>query len=75
MISVGEAVTRYTSELIRLIAQMSLGTGALVMICGTTAIHFIPTASPIRAGIACSTAPECGETPTLGGASTRHCKP
>lgn len=35
---VGEAVTRYTAELIRLIAQMSLGTGALVMIGGTTAI-------------------------------------
>jgi phospholipid/cholesterol/gamma-HCH transport system permease protein len=35
---VGDAVTRYTSELIRLIAQMSLGTGALVMIGGTTAI-------------------------------------
>jgi phospholipid/cholesterol/gamma-HCH transport system permease protein len=36
--SVGDAVTRYTSETIRLIAQMSLGTGALVMIGGTTAI-------------------------------------
>jgi phospholipid/cholesterol/gamma-HCH transport system permease protein len=33
-----DAVSRYKSELIRLIAQMSLGTGALVMIGGTTAI-------------------------------------
>lgn len=38
LIAVGDAVTRYKSELIRLIAQMSLGTGALVMIGGTTAI-------------------------------------
>jgi phospholipid/cholesterol/gamma-HCH transport system permease protein len=38
VISVGDAVIRYPSELIRLIAQMSLGTGALVMIGGTTAI-------------------------------------
>jgi phospholipid/cholesterol/gamma-HCH transport system permease protein len=38
LISVGDAFTRYTAELIRLIAQMSLGTGALVMIGGTTAI-------------------------------------
>jgi len=38
VVSVGDAVTRYTSETIRLIAQMSLGTGALVMIGGTTAI-------------------------------------
>jgi len=38
LVSVGDAVTRYTSETIRLIAQMSLGTGALVMIGGTTAI-------------------------------------
>ncbi|MDT5265750.1 MAG: phospholipid/cholesterol/gamma-HCH transport system permease protein, partial [Mycobacterium sp.] len=36
--SVGDAVTRYQAELIRLIAAMSLGTGALVMIGGTTAI-------------------------------------
>jgi phospholipid/cholesterol/gamma-HCH transport system permease protein len=36
--AVGHAVMRHTSELIRLIAQMSLGTGALVMIGGTTAI-------------------------------------
>jgi phospholipid/cholesterol/gamma-HCH transport system permease protein len=36
--AIGHAVTRHTSELIRLIAQMSLGTGALVMIGGTTAI-------------------------------------
>ena len=36
--SVGDAVTGYTSELIRLIAQMSLGTGVLVMVGGTTAI-------------------------------------
>jgi phospholipid/cholesterol/gamma-HCH transport system permease protein len=38
VVSIGDAVTRYTAELIRLIAQMSLGTGALVMIGGTTAI-------------------------------------
>jgi phospholipid/cholesterol/gamma-HCH transport system permease protein len=38
VVSIGDAVTRYTSEFIRLIAQMSLGTGALVMIGGTTAI-------------------------------------
>src|SRR6266446_825931 len=38
VVSFGDAVIRYTSELIRLIAQMSLGTGALVMIGGTTAI-------------------------------------
>lgn len=38
VVSIGDAVTRYASELIRLIAQMSLGTGALVMIGGTTAI-------------------------------------
>jgi len=37
-VSVGDAVTRYQAELIRLIAAMSLGTGALVMIGGTTAI-------------------------------------
>jgi phospholipid/cholesterol/gamma-HCH transport system permease protein len=36
--AIGQAVMRHTSELIRLIAQMSLGTGALVMIGGTTAI-------------------------------------
>ena len=39
VLSIGDAVTRYTSELIRLIAQMSLGTGALVMIGGTTAYY------------------------------------
>jgi phospholipid/cholesterol/gamma-HCH transport system permease protein len=38
LVSIGDAFTRYTSELIRLIAQMSLGTGALVLIGGTTAI-------------------------------------
>jgi len=38
LVSVGDAVTRYPAETIRLIAQMSLGTGALVMIGGTTAI-------------------------------------
>jgi phospholipid/cholesterol/gamma-HCH transport system permease protein len=38
LVSVGDAVTRYPGETIRLIAQMSLGTGALVMIGGTTAI-------------------------------------
>jgi phospholipid/cholesterol/gamma-HCH transport system permease protein len=38
LVSVGDAVTRYQVELIRLIAAMSLGTGALVMIGGTTAI-------------------------------------
>jgi phospholipid/cholesterol/gamma-HCH transport system permease protein len=38
LVSVGDAVTRYQAELIRLIAAMSLGTGALVMIGGTTAI-------------------------------------
>ncbi|WP_029114323.1 ABC transporter permease [Mycobacterium sp. URHB0044] len=38
VMSIGDAVTRYTAELIRLVAQMSLGTGALVMIGGTTAI-------------------------------------
>jgi phospholipid/cholesterol/gamma-HCH transport system permease protein len=38
LVSVGDAVTRYPGETIRLIAQMSLGTGALVMIDGTTAI-------------------------------------
>ncbi|MCV7226437.1 ABC transporter permease [Mycolicibacterium komossense] len=38
VLSIGDALTRYTGELIRLIAQMSLGTGALVMIGGTTAI-------------------------------------
>jgi phospholipid/cholesterol/gamma-HCH transport system permease protein len=37
-VSVGDAVTRYQAEFIRLIAAMSLGTGALVMIGGTTAI-------------------------------------
>jgi phospholipid/cholesterol/gamma-HCH transport system permease protein len=38
LVSVGDTVTRYPGEMIRLIAQMSLGTGALVMIGGTTAI-------------------------------------
>ena len=38
LVAVGDAVTRYKAELIRLIAAMSLGTGALVMIGGTTAI-------------------------------------
>lgn len=38
LVSIPDAVTRYTSELIRLVAQMSLGSGALVMIGGTTAI-------------------------------------
>jgi phospholipid/cholesterol/gamma-HCH transport system permease protein len=38
LVSVGDAVSRYQSETIRLIATMSLGTGALVMIGGTTAI-------------------------------------
>jgi phospholipid/cholesterol/gamma-HCH transport system permease protein len=38
LVSIGDAFTRYTSELIRLVAQMSLGTGALVLIGGTTAI-------------------------------------
>jgi phospholipid/cholesterol/gamma-HCH transport system permease protein len=38
LVSVGDAVTRYPAETIRLIAAMSLGTGALVMIGGTTAI-------------------------------------
>jgi phospholipid/cholesterol/gamma-HCH transport system permease protein len=38
LVSVGDAVTRYQAELIRLIAAMSLGTGALIMIGGTTAI-------------------------------------
>jgi phospholipid/cholesterol/gamma-HCH transport system permease protein len=37
-VSVGDAMTRYQAEFIRLIAAMSLGTGALVMIGGTTAI-------------------------------------
>jgi phospholipid/cholesterol/gamma-HCH transport system permease protein len=36
--SIGDAITRYTAETIRLVAAMSLGTGALVMIGGTTAI-------------------------------------
>ncbi|MBX8685910.1 ABC transporter permease [Mycobacterium vulneris] len=36
--SIGFAVTRYTAETIRLIAAMSLGTGALIMVGGTTAI-------------------------------------
>jgi phospholipid/cholesterol/gamma-HCH transport system permease protein len=38
LVSVGDTVTRYPGETIRLIAQMSLGTGALVMIGGTSAI-------------------------------------
>ncbi|BBY64923.1 ABC transporter permease [Mycolicibacterium helvum] len=38
VISLGDALTRYTAETIRLIAEMSLGTGVLVMIGGTTAI-------------------------------------
>jgi phospholipid/cholesterol/gamma-HCH transport system permease protein len=38
LFSVGDALTRYTAEVIRLIAQMSLGTGALIMVGGTTAI-------------------------------------
>lgn len=38
VVSMGDAVTRYTAETIRLVAAMSLGTGALVMIGGTTAI-------------------------------------
>ncbi|MFN6552254.1 ABC transporter permease [Mycolicibacterium septicum] len=38
IVSIGFAVTRYTAETIRLIAAMSLGTGALIMIGGTTAI-------------------------------------
>ncbi|MCP9271157.1 ABC transporter permease [Mycolicibacterium arenosum] len=38
MASIGFALTRYKSETIRLVAAMSLGTGALVMIGGTTAI-------------------------------------
>jgi len=37
-------VTRYQAELIRLIAAMSLGTGALVMIGGTT-VHNSPGVS------------------------------
>jgi phospholipid/cholesterol/gamma-HCH transport system permease protein len=36
--AIGQAITRHTSELIRLIAQMSLGAGALVMIGGTIAV-------------------------------------
>jgi len=50
VISIGDAVTRYTAELIRLIAQMSLGTGALVMIGGTTAIVGFLTLANRRAG-------------------------
>jgi phospholipid/cholesterol/gamma-HCH transport system permease protein len=42
VVSIGDAVTCYTSELIRLIAQMSLGTGALVMIGGTAANELCP---------------------------------
>ncbi|NOP99229.1 MULTISPECIES: ABC transporter permease [Mycolicibacterium] len=38
VVSMGDAVTRYTAETIRLVAAMSLGTGALVMVGGTTAI-------------------------------------
>lgn len=38
VVSMGDAITRYTAETIRLVAAMSLGTGALVMIGGTTAI-------------------------------------
>lgn len=36
--SVGDAVLHYPSETVRLIAQMSLGTGALVLIGGTVAV-------------------------------------
>jgi phospholipid/cholesterol/gamma-HCH transport system permease protein len=38
MASIWFAISRYKSETIRLIAAMSLGTGALIMIGGTTAI-------------------------------------
>jgi phospholipid/cholesterol/gamma-HCH transport system permease protein len=38
MTSIWFAISRYKSETIRLIAAMSLGTGALIMIGGTTAI-------------------------------------
>jgi phospholipid/cholesterol/gamma-HCH transport system permease protein len=38
MTSIWFAITRYKSETIRLIAAMSLGTGALMMVGGTTAI-------------------------------------
>lgn len=38
LVSVGDAVLGYTSELIRQIAAMSLGTGALIVIGGTTVI-------------------------------------
>jgi phospholipid/cholesterol/gamma-HCH transport system permease protein len=36
--SIGDAVTHYRTELVRLIAQMSLGTGALAVIGGTVVI-------------------------------------
>ena len=38
LISIGDVFVRYTKELIRLIAQMGLGTGALAIIGGTVAI-------------------------------------
>src|SRR5258708_20111104 len=36
--SIGTAVVRYKAEIIRLIAQMSLGTGALALIGGTVVV-------------------------------------
>lgn len=36
--SIGDAFTNYKVELVRLIAQMSLGTGALIMMGGTVAV-------------------------------------
>src|SRR5262245_4401089 len=38
MVSIGDALTNYRKEIVRLIAQMSMGTGALAIIGGTTAI-------------------------------------
>lgn len=38
VISIGEAIARYRREIVRLIAQMSMGVGALAVIGGTTVV-------------------------------------
>ncbi|OBK22736.1 hypothetical protein A5634_07125 [Mycobacterium asiaticum] len=40
LLNVGEAVRRYPGELLRLIAEMGMGTGALAVIGGTVSMRW-----------------------------------
>jgi phospholipid/cholesterol/gamma-HCH transport system permease protein len=66
--SIGDAVTSYRVELLRLIAQMSLGTGALAIIGGAVVIIGFLTlsAAPLVAGIGLAATIGAGATAQLG---------